>query len=535
MKKIIYLLLFGTISVHAQITVNNADMPSLNDTVRFSTAATADVTARINQSGANQTWDFSDLRISGQDIASFKSASSINIAYFLAFSSSSYGTEAPNATIGAVTATNVYQFFKNSTNSYVCDGRGFEVSASPLPLSQTYSGKDVVYKFPMNYGNKDSNSYVSNEVNAIVGTLSGVGKRVNEVDGWGSITTPFGTFNCLRVKSIVNTTDTVRSSLVPFPIPFSQSYTEYKWIAKGHKIPILEIRVNSGVGGQTTIRFKDRYRPEAYQNKARFTIRGNKTMYAVNSTDTCVLTSNSLNNPKSVQWTISPNTYTYAGGTNATSNPVKLFFTDTGKYTITLRAIYDGGFDDTTMVNLITVAQGPKANFGSDRQHTNTSTIVNFYDSSEGNPTTWLWTFTPNTVSFTGGTSSASQNPKVTFDQAGTYQVSLRVSNTIGSNTVNKANYIVNFNTAVKEQVSTANAIQVHPNPVYDMLTIKLNDRKLKQIQLFDLTGKLMSIPNATSIGNDWQLDCTSLHSGVYFLKLSTTDGQTVTKRILVK
>ncbi len=535
MKKILYLFLMGALTTNAQITVNNTDMPQLNDTVRFSVGTAVDVTTRLSQTGANQTWDFSDLTAASQDIASFKSASSINFAYVLSFATSTYGTEAPNANFGTVQANNVYQFYKNTSNSFACDGRGFEISGSPLPLSQTFTGKDIVYKFPLAFGNTDSNSYVSSEVNAVIGTMSGVGKRVNEVDAWGSITTPLGTFNCLRIKSTVTTTDTIKSTLIPFPIPFTQTFTEYKWIAKGHKIPILEIRVNSGTGGQTTIRYKDRYRAEAYTNKARFTIRGNKTLYAVNSTDTCVLTSTSLNGPKSVLWTITPGTFTYTGGTNNTSNAVKLFFTDTGKYTVKLTAVYDGGSDDTTRVDVISVAEGPHAKFVSDKQHTNTSTSVNFYDSSEGSPTAWLWTFTPNTVTFTGGTSASSQNPKVIFDMAGTYDVSLKVTNAIGTNTLNKSAYIVNLNTGVKDVATKTAGWLLLPNPVVDQLLLKATDTKIKHILILDLTGKSINLPYTVMQNGDYQVDCTSLRPGIYFIKVTNADGETSSKRFSVK
>jgi PKD repeat protein len=68
---------------------------------------------------------------------------------------------------------------------------------------------------------------------------------------------------------------------------------------------------------------------------------------------------------------------------------------------------------------------------------------VTFSDQSTGEPTTWSWTFT-------GGTpaSSASQNPAVTYNSAGTYNVSLTVSNGAGSDTKTKTGYIIVTNPA---------------------------------------------------------------------------------------
>lgn len=62
---------------------------------------------------------------------------------------------------------------------------------------------------------------------------------------------------------------------------------------------------------------------------------------------------------------------------------------------------------------------------------------INFSDNSIGSPNSWTW-------SFPGGTPSSStiQNPIVSYPAAGTYNVSLSVSNANGSDLNTKANYI---------------------------------------------------------------------------------------------
>lgn len=62
---------------------------------------------------------------------------------------------------------------------------------------------------------------------------------------------------------------------------------------------------------------------------------------------------------------------------------------------------------------------------------------VQFTDQSSGPPTSWSWTFTGGTPS-----SSTSQNPAVVYNTAGTYNVSLTVSNAKGSNSVTKTGFI---------------------------------------------------------------------------------------------
>ncbi|MCF8364199.1 MAG: S8 family serine peptidase [Bacteroidales bacterium] len=65
-------------------------------------------------------------------------------------------------------------------------------------------------------------------------------------------------------------------------------------------------------------------------------------------------------------------------------------------------------------------------------------TAINFQDMSLGIPTSWSWTFE-------GGTpaTSNSQNPSVTYNTEGTFDVTLEVSNEFGTMTITKEGFIV--------------------------------------------------------------------------------------------
>jgi len=66
---------------------------------------------------------------------------------------------------------------------------------------------------------------------------------------------------------------------------------------------------------------------------------------------------------------------------------------------------------------------------------------IEFTDLTNNDPTGWLWSFSPATVSYVNGTSSTSRNPEVEFDAAGSYEVSLYTENANGSDTETKAAY----------------------------------------------------------------------------------------------
>ena len=65
-----------------------------------------------------------------------------------------------------------------------------------------------------------------------------------------------------------------------------------------------------------------------------------------------------------------------------------------------------------------------------------------FTDASTNTPTGWAWIFTPATVTYINSTTSASQNPDVQFNAAGSYQVELTATNASGSDVETKVGYI---------------------------------------------------------------------------------------------
>ena len=75
----------------------------------------------------------------------------------------------------------------------------------------------------------------------------------------------------------------------------------------------------------------------------------------------------------------------------------------------------------------------PQSIFSSDRPQACLQNTVRLIDQSTENPTSWNWTISPASYSFVNGTNANSQNPEVVFNATGTYDVSLSVSNAIGT------------------------------------------------------------------------------------------------------
>ncbi|MFP4664656.1 MAG: C25 family cysteine peptidase, partial [Bacteroidales bacterium] len=127
------------------------------------------------------------------------------------------------------------------------------------------------------------------------------------------------------------------------------------------------------------------------------------------------------------------------GNTSTEANPVHTYMT-AGTYTVSLEVTNALGNDTETKVDYITVnpnTNPPVADFEADVTTVTTGGTVNFTDLSTNLPDSWEW-------NFEGGTpaTSTDQNPSVTYDAAGTYTVELTASNSYGSDTETKVDYI---------------------------------------------------------------------------------------------
>jgi PKD repeat protein len=84
----------------------------------------------------------------------------------------------------------------------------------------------------------------------------------------------------------------------------------------------------------------------------------------------------------------------------------------------------------------------PIANFTVNTTNTEVGQTVTFTDISSFNPSSWTWSITPSTYTFANGTTAESQNPQVQFSSSGAYSVTLNATNTYGSDSETKTDYI---------------------------------------------------------------------------------------------
>jgi len=193
---------------------------------------------------------------------------------------------------------------------------------------------------------------------------------------------------------------------------------------------------------------------------------------AVSTNQTVVLTANCFNT-STYAWTISPNTYTLQAGSTLSDSIVYVSFNNTGSYTVDLKGSnpsFSANLTKNNYINVSTIAGSkPNADFMASRTLTAPNAMVQLIDLSANSPTTYAWSFSPNTVNYQGGTTSASRNPSVTFSAEGNYTVSLTASNANGSNQKTKDAYIsVQLNNVEQPVV----LYRLFPNPSIGPFTI---------------------------------------------------------------
>ncbi|MBN2669564.1 MAG: PKD domain-containing protein, partial [Bacteroidales bacterium] len=153
----------------------------------------------------------------------------------------------------------------------------------------------------------------------------------------------------------------------------------------------------------------------------------------------------SSNTPTSWTWSITPSTgVTYTGGTDANSQNPVITFAQAGTYTVALSATNGAGFDNETKVDFITVNASPAVDFSADQTSISFGETIGFTDLSSESPSSWEWVFSNGNPAI-----SYSQNPMVTYNIPGTFDVTLTATLNGCSNSLTKVDYITVSNQIV--------------------------------------------------------------------------------------
>ncbi|MEZ4739779.1 MAG: hypothetical protein R2818_10625 [Flavobacteriales bacterium] len=239
-------------SVHAQITIGEADMPSAGDTMRFRSFDAASIL--LDQTGADHVWDYGDLTPMAEVADTAVSVGSTPFLYQFFFNNAfiypqyvaDYAMKGPSLGFQQLSLQDVYDYYRVDADGF--RNVGFGATVNGLPTSVRRNPIDRILSFPMNYGDSDVSP---SSFNVSVPTLLYFGQdqvRTNTVDGWGTLVLPAHTFEVLRVRSVLQRTDTIFIQQFGFGFRLPEPETvEYKWYAQGMDAPVMQVITTAGI------------------------------------------------------------------------------------------------------------------------------------------------------------------------------------------------------------------------------------------------------------------------------------------------
>jgi len=198
MKKITLLcsllcLTLLSIQMQGQITITQADMPVVGKAVINRDDTLPTVTP--GNKGTGQTWNFTSLKGTTTAIDSFTNPST-----------TPYASTFPSSNIADTTYGGGYIFLNSSSGSFNAIGTVQNVMGYNVAIALSPAFTQI--NFPGIYGNIDGGVSTGKSHSIAVVAIPGVDsargtayiKYADTIDAWGTLTTPFGSFNTLRQK-----------------------------------------------------------------------------------------------------------------------------------------------------------------------------------------------------------------------------------------------------------------------------------------------------------------------------------------------
>jgi len=172
-------------------------------------------------SGANQTWDFSNVTITGSSTYTVTPASSVPCSSSYPFATQAIGTGG------------TYSMIKVSSSDYQFYG----MTITPSVPGVVNSNPRQVFAFPMSYTNSFSDSYAGIDQN----NVSEYGTTTVTYDGYGTVITPYGNYpNACRINVYVTVTDSTTT------VNCTGTRDYYMWYVSAYRYPVAAIWSSTG-------------------------------------------------------------------------------------------------------------------------------------------------------------------------------------------------------------------------------------------------------------------------------------------------
>jgi hypothetical protein len=255
MKQIFILLMLAAHCATAQITIQHSHLPNEGDTL-ITRNATFTTDYDLEDTGADHDWNFSSdllqpLNLNAGipcytlDELSFLDQAVFNNPFYEEYNSD-FGLGFEQADLGVVTFDESYQVYKNSGNVYAVTG--VLSTINDIPLIAQMDDRDVIYDIPLTFGTSgSSNSQLEFEVPTL-GFYGLDQTRSYECDGWGTINIWDQSFEVVRVRSVVNGSDSIYVDFIGNGLSFDRPETiTYEWLSTEFIVPVLRVTTTGGL------------------------------------------------------------------------------------------------------------------------------------------------------------------------------------------------------------------------------------------------------------------------------------------------
>jgi PKD repeat protein len=273
-------ILFTVVSwqMQAQATYNSTQFAAVGD-IFYLTSAN-NLALDYDSTGTNYNWDFASLQGTSQSQVQFRNPTATGFLWLFIYNTNNTNLAATNndpQTFNfpgqVVQITNSNDFYKKSSTELKQTGSASKVNynGTQIPITNQYTDSDIIYRFPIQYGNSDTdNSAYTINIPSLLYQENAL-ERTNEVDGWGSLNTPYGNYsNVLRMKTTLVANDSI--ALLGTGLPRTLRTTrELKWFDTTQKTPVLKVTQSNATGSWVTTRVEYLDAQRDFQTTALFT------------------------------------------------------------------------------------------------------------------------------------------------------------------------------------------------------------------------------------------------------------------------
>ncbi|HEU4717011.1 MAG TPA: T9SS type A sorting domain-containing protein [Bacteroidia bacterium] len=188
--------------------------------------------ASPGSAGASQTWNLSSL--SSTSTATYTGVTPASTPHAASFPSANY----------AASSSGAYIYYNNTATAWQYYG------ADNGSIVMPYSNPEDQLHFPFNFNDNYTDNWAATFTNTY--TFYRTGSTVVTADGYGTLTTPDGTFgNVMRVHFVQTYQDSTNIASSPYVIYYQND--EYMWYLNGNHYPIAAVyTLTSSAGSPIT-------------------------------------------------------------------------------------------------------------------------------------------------------------------------------------------------------------------------------------------------------------------------------------------